>query len=169
MNQIQDLKNENIRIYEDWSDKRPGSKFNHWELKGVPIRIEIGQRDILNKELVLYRRDTNEKSNIKIDDLVNIVKKTLRDIQTNLFSEAKDFQVKNTHKVKNFDEFKAVIENEGGFIKCGWDGTSETESRIKELTKATIRVIPLEQDIDQLKCIYSNKKAKYEVIFAKAY
>mgnify|MGYP001391265266 CR=1 FL=1 len=169
MDQIQDLKNENIRIYEDWSDKRPGSKFNHWELKGVPIRIEIGQRDILNKELVLYRRDTNEKSNIKIDDFVNILKKTLEDIQTNLFSEAKDFQVKNTHKVKNFDEFKSVIENEGGFIKCGWDGTAETESRIKELTKATIRVIPLEQDIDQLKCIYSNKKAKYEVIFAKAY
>ena len=169
MDQIQDLKNENIRIYEDWSDKRPGSKFNHWELKGVPIRIEIGQRDILNKELVLYRRDTNEKSNIKIDDFVNILKKTLEDIQTNLFSEAKDFQVKNTHKVKNFDEFKSVIENEGGFIKCGWDGTAETESRIKELTKATIRVIPFEQDIDQLKCIYSNKKAKYEVIFAKAY
>ena len=169
MNQIQDLKNENIRIYEDWSDRRPGSKFNHWELKGVPIRIEIGQRDILNEELVLYRRDKNEKSNIKIDDFVNIVKKTLRDIQTNLFSEAKNFQVKNTHNVKNFDEFKTVIENEGGFIKCGWDGTSETESRIKELTKATIRVIPFEQDIDQLKCIYSNKKAKYEVIFAKAY
>ena len=169
MNQIQDLKNENIRIYEDWSDKRPGSKFNHWELKGVPIRIEIGQRDILNKELVLYRRDTNEKSNIKIDDFVNIVKKTLEEIQTNLFLEAKDFQVKNTHNVKNFDEFKSVIENEGGFIKCGWDGTAETESRIKELTKATIRVIPFEQDIDQLKCIYSNKKAKYEVIFAKAY
>ena len=169
MDQIQDLKNENIRIYEDWSDKRPGSKFNHWELKGVPIRIEIGQRDILNKELVLYRRDKNEKSNIKKDDFVNIVKKTLEDIQTNLFLEAKNFQVKNTHKVKNFDEFKSVIENEGGFIKCGWDGTAETESRIKELTKATIRVIPLEQDIDQLKCIYSNKKAKYEVIFAKAY
>ena len=169
MNQIQDLKNENIRIYEDWSDRRPGSKFNHWELKGVPIRIEIGQRDILNEELVLYRRDKNEKSNIKIDDFVNIVKKTLRDIQTNLFLEAKNFQVKNTHNVKNFDEFKTVIENEGGFIKCGWDGTSETESRIKELTKATIRVIPFEQDIDQLKCIYSNKKAKYEVIFAKAY
>ena len=169
MNQIQDLKNENIRIYEDWSDRRPGSKFNHWELKGVPIRIEIGQRDILNEELVLYRRDKNEKSNIKIDDFVNIVKKTLRDIQTNLFTEAKNFQVKNTHNVRNFDEFKTVIENEGGFIKCGWDGTSETESRIKELTKATIRVIPFEQDIDQLKCIYSNKKAKYEVIFAKAY
>ena len=169
MNQIQDLKNENIRIYEDWSDRRPGSKFNHWELKGVPIRIEIGQRDILNEELVLYRRDKNEKSNIKIDDFVNIVKKTLEDIQTNLFLEAKNFQVKNTHNVKNFDEFKSVIENEGGFIKCGWDGTSETESRIKELTKATIRVIPFEQDIDQLKCIYSNKKAKYEVIFAKAY
>ena len=169
MNQIQDLKNENIRIYVDWSDRRPGSKFNHWELKGVPIRIEIGQRDILNKELVLYRRDKNEKSNIKIDDFVNIVKKTLEDIQTNLFLEAKNFQVKNTHNVKNFDEFKTVIENEGGFIKCGWDGTSETESRIKELTKATIRVIPFEQDIDQLKCIYSNKKAKYEVIFAKAY
>ena len=169
MNQIQDLKNENIRIYEDWSDRRPGSKFNHWELKGVPIRIEIGQRDILNEELVLYRRDKNEKSNIKIDDFVNIVKKTLEDIQTNLFLEAKNFQVKNTHNVKNFDEFKTVIENEGGFIKCGWDGTSETESRIKELTKATIRVIPFEQDIDQLKCIYSNKKAKYEVIFAKAY
>ncbi len=169
MNQIQDLKNANIRIYEDWSDRRPGSKFNHWELKGVPIRIEIGQRDILNEELVLYRRDKNEKSNIKIDDFVNIVKKTLRDIQTNLFTEAKDFQVKNTHNVRNFDEFKTVIDNEGGFIKCGWDGTSETESRIKELTKATIRVIPFEQDIDQLKCIYSNKKAKYEVIFAKAY
>ncbi|GIR15393.1 proline--tRNA ligase [bacterium] len=169
MNQIQDLKNENIRIYVDWSDKRPGSKFNHWELKGVPIRIEIGQRDILNEELVLYRRDKNEKSNIKIDDFVNIVKKTLRDIQTNLFTEAKNFQVKNTHNVRNFDEFKTVIENEGGFIKCGWDGTSETETRIKELTKATIRVIPFEQDIDQLKCIYSNKKAKYEVIFAKAY
>ena len=169
VNQIQALKNENIRIYEDWSDRRPGSKFNHWELKGVPIRIEIGQRDILNEELVLYRRDKNEKNNIKIDDFVSKVKKTLRDIQTNLFLEAKNFQVKNTHNVKNFDEFKTVIENEGGFIKCGWDGTSETESRIKELTKATIRVIPFEQDIDQLKCIYSNKKAKYEVIFAKAY
>ena len=169
MNQIQYLKNENIRIYEDWSDKRPGSKFNHWELKGVPIRIEIGQRDILNKELVLYRRDTNEKCNIKIDDFVNIVKKTLQDIQTNLFSEAKDFQVKNTHNVKNFDQFKSVIENEGGFIQCGWDGTAETELRIKEQTKATIRVIPFEQDIDHLKCIYSNKKAKYEVVFAKAY
>ena len=169
MNQIQDLKNENIRIYVDWSDRRPGSKFNHWELKGVPIRIEIGQRDILNEELVLYRRDKNEKSNIKIDDFVNTVKKTLEDIQTNLFLEAKNFQIKNTHNVKNFDEFKTVIENEGGFVKCGWDGTSETESRIKELTKATIRVIPFEQDIDQLKCIYSNKKAKYEVIFAKAY
>ena len=118
---------------------------------------------------MLYRRDKNEKSNIKIDDFVNIVKKTLRDIQTNLFTEAKNFQVKNTHNVRNFDEFKTVIDNEGGFIKCGWDGTSETESRIKELTKATIRVIPFEQDIDQLKCIYSNKKAKYEVIFAKAY
>ena len=169
MDKIQALKNENIRIYEDWSDKRPGSKFNHWELKGVPIRIEIGQRDMLNNELVLYRRDTNKKSNIKIDDFVNILKKTLEDIQTNLFSEAKDFQVKNTHKVKNFDEFKSVIENEGGFIKCGWDGAAETESIIKELTKATIRVIPFEQNIDQLKCIYSNKKAKYEVIFAKAY
>ena len=169
VNQIQDLKNENIRIYEDWSDRRPGSKFNHWELKGVPIRIEIGQRDILNEELVLYRRDKNEKSNIKKDDFVNIVKKTLEDIQTNLFLEAKNFQVKNTHNVENFDEFKTVIEDEGGFIKCGWDGTLETESRIKELTKATIRVIPFEQDIDQLKCIYSNKKAKYEVIFAKAY
>ena len=118
MNQIQDLKNENIRIYEDWSDRRPGSKFNHWELKGVPIRIEIGQRDILNEELVLYRRDKNEKSNIKIDDFVNIVKKTLEDIQTNLFLEAKNFQVKNTHNVKNFDEFKTVIENEGGFINA---------------------------------------------------
>jgi len=169
IDQIQDLKNENIRIYEDWSDKRPGSKFNHWELKGVPIRIEIGQRDILNKELVLYRRDTNQKSNIKIDDFVNIVKKTLQEIQANLFSEAKDFQVKNTHNVKNFDQFKSVIENEGGFIQCGWDGTSETELRIKEQTKATIRVIPFEQDIDHLKCIYSNKKAKYEVVFAKAY
>ncbi len=169
MNQIKDLKNENVRIYEDWSDKRPGSKFNHWELKGVPIRIEIGQRDILNKELVLYRRDINEKCNIKVDDFVNIVKKTLQDIQTNLFSEAKDFQVKNTHNVKNFDQFKSVIENEGGFIQCGWDGTAETELRIKEQTKATIRVIPFEQDIDQLKCIYSKKKAKYKVIFAKAY
>ena len=169
INPIRDLKNANVRIYEDWSDKRPGSKFNHWELKGVPIRIEIGQRDILNKELVLYRRDTNEKCNIKIDDFVNIAKKTLQDIQTNLFSEAKDFQVKNTHNVKNFDQFKSVIENEGGFIQCGWDGTAETELRIKEQTKATIRVIPFEQDIDQLKCIYSNKKAKYEVVFAKAY
>ena len=118
---------------------------------------------------MLYRRDTNQKSNIKIDDFVNIVKKTLQEIQANLFSEAKDFQVKNTHNVKNFDQFKSVIENEGGFIQCGWDGTAETELRIKEQTKATIRVIPFEQDIDQLKCIYSNKKAKYKVIFAKAY
>ncbi|MAV15917.1 MAG: proline--tRNA ligase [Candidatus Marinimicrobia bacterium] len=166
---LSNLKEKGIRVHEDWTKGTPGSKFNKWELKGVPIRIEVGSRDIDNEEVVLFRRDKNEKNNISIDFLADTAHKILDEIQENLFLQAQKFQIENTHHVETFDEFKKVLSDKGGFIKCGWDGDPKTELNIKNETKATIRVIPFDQQINGLQCIYTKKPAKYEVVFAKAY
>ncbi len=162
------LKNNSVRVNVDWREESPGFKFNDWEMKGVPIRMEIGPRDIENNQVVLARRDTGEKSTVQANDIADTIAKMLIDIHDNLFAEATDFMKNNTNEIDSYDEFKKII-NDGGFIRCGWDGTSETELKIKEETGATTRVIPFDENPKGLKCIYTGKPAKHEVIFAKAY
>jgi prolyl-tRNA synthetase len=164
----EELKSIGVRYFIDWGDSSPGFKFNEWELKGVPVRIEIGPRDVESKQLVMARRDNGEKFSISKNELSIKIKIILEEIQNNLFNQAKEFRNENTHDVKTYDEFKNIINN-GGFVRCGWDGDSETELKIKEETKATIRCIPFNEDPKGLKCVYSGKKAKHEVIYAKAY
>lgn len=162
------LKNNSVRTNVDWREESPGFKFNDWEMKGVPIRMEIGPRDIENDQVVLVRRDTGEKSTVQVNAIADKVSQMLDDIHNNLFAQAKEFMNNNTHKIDSYDEFKKIIKD-GGFIRCGWDGTSETELKIKEETGATTRVIPFDENPKDLKCIYTGKPAKHEVIFAKAY
>ena len=158
-----------IRVKVDNSNNSPGFKFNEWELKGVPIRLEIGLRDISKKEVILARRDIEEKQSVKLNKLVKSIHNLLDEIQNNILLKATNFRDKNTFRVNSYKEFKNTISNTGGFIRCGWDGTIETETAIKNETKATIRCIPLNSNPKDLKCIYSGEDAIHEVIFAKAY
>ena len=162
------LKKSKIRVHEDWSNNSPGFKFNEWEMKGVPLRMEVGPRDIKEQKVVLARRDEESKLFISKDDVLDNVQGLLDNIQLKLITQARDFRDKNTHMVKDFDDFKNIISN-GGFIRCGWDGSSETEAKIKQDTKATIRCIPFDEDPEGLTCVLTGQKAKHEVIFAKAY
>ena len=162
------LKKSKIRVYEDWSNNSPGFKFNEWEMKGVPLRMEVGPRDIKEQKVVLARRDEESKLFISKDDVLDNVQGLLDNIQLKLITQARDFRDKNTHMVKDFDDFKNIISN-GGFVRCGWDGSSETEAKIKQDTKATIRCIPFDEDSEGLTCVLTGQKAKHEVIFAKAY
>jgi len=165
---IENLKEQEIRVHEDWSDNTPGFKFNKWEMKGVPLRIEIGLRDIEKNIIVIARRDTGKKEFLQKTDAVESIPKILHDIQENLFSQANQFMNENTHYINDFEAFKKIIKD-GGFVRCGWDGEPKTEIRIKEETKATIRCIPLNENSEGLRCIYTGNIAKHEVIFAKAY
>jgi len=164
------LKQSGIRIYiDDRTDVSPGFKFNEWEMKGAPIRIEIGFRDLKNNQITLARRDTNQKEIIPKNLIHSRINNLLEEIQTSLFNQAKEFMYSNILEVNSYDEFKKIMKETTGFVKCGWDGDSKTESIIQEETKATIRCIPFEQNINDKKCIFSGKPAKFEVIFAKAY
>jgi len=165
---IEELKQNGIRIFTDWSDFSPGYKFNEWELKGVPVRIEIGPRDVESNTVIIARRDKREKLSSPRHDLTQCVKDTLDKIQNNLYSQAKDFRDNNTHSVNTYGEFRDIIKN-GGFVRCGWDGKQETELKIKEDTKATIRCIPFNENPKGLTCIFSGNEAIHEVIFAKSY
>ncbi|MDC1037676.1 proline--tRNA ligase [Candidatus Marinimicrobia bacterium] len=165
---VQSLENEGVRVHQDWTDRSPGFKFNEWEMKGVPLRVEVGPRDVENGNIVLARRDTSEKSFLPKDEVVAQIPELLEEIQTGLFQQALKFQQENTHKVLTYDELKKIIK-EGGFVRCGWDGTDETEAKVKAETKATIRCIPTGETPHGLTCVYSGKPAKHEVIYAKAY
>jgi prolyl-tRNA synthetase len=165
---IKELKQNGVRIFVDWSDSSPGFKFNEWELKGVPTRIEVGPRDVESNTIIIARRDNGEKLSCARHDLIQSVKGLLDQIQNNLYHQAKVFRDNNTHNVNTYSEFKNIIKN-GGFIRCGWDGSQETELKIKEDTKATIRCIPFNENPKDLICIYSGNKAKHEVIFARSY
>ena len=123
-------------------------KFNEWELKGVPVRIEIGPRDVESNKLIIARRDNSEKLSIPIDEIRDSLKTILDEIQNNLFNQAKVFRNENTHNVENYNEFKDIIKK-GGFVKCGWDGNQKTEQKIKEETKATIRRVLIPQLVAQ--------------------
>ena len=155
--------------YDDRTTQRPGSKFAQYELQGVPLRIAIGPKDLENNTVELARRDTLSKENISLDGLVEKLDQLLLEIQEALFTKALEFR--NTHitKVDTFEEFKNVLETKTGFVSAHWDGTTETEDKIKELTKATIRCIPLNQEEEAGSCVFTGKPSKGRVLFAKAY
>jgi prolyl-tRNA synthetase len=155
--------------YDNRKTHKPGWKFNEYEFKGVPIRIAIGPRDLENGQVEVARRDTLEKNSYSSDSLGPIINDMLKEIQDSLFQKAKAFRDENIREVSTYDEFKQVLNEKGGFIKAHWDGTTETELKIKQETKATIRCVPLEGDIKSGTCIYSGNPSKQQVIFAKSY
>jgi prolyl-tRNA synthetase len=155
--------------YDDRETHKPGWKFAEYEFKGVPVRITIGPRDIENGTVEIARRDTLEKEILRMTDIENKVHHLLDQIQQNLFDRAYDFRENNTFRVDTWEEFKDVLDNKGGFISAHWDGTSETEEKIKEETKATIRVIPLNNPKEIGRCVYSGRPSAERVIFARAY
>jgi prolyl-tRNA synthetase len=160
----------NISVkYDDRDTHKPGWKFTEYELKGVPVRLAIGPRDVKNHTVEVSRRDTLEKWTAPQENLVEKIKDLLEDMQKNLFMKALEFRNRNTYKTNNWEEFKDIIMNRGGFVMAHWDGTTETENKIKDETKATIRCIPLESDGETGKCIYTGRPSARRVLFAKAY
>jgi prolyl-tRNA synthetase len=155
--------------FDDRDTQRPGAKFAQHELQGVPLRIAIGPKDLANGTVELARRDTLTKETISINDLTSKVEDLLKEIQDALFQKALNFRDSHITEVNNFEEFKDILENKTGFVSAHWDGTNETEEKIKELTKATIRCIPLEMKEETGVCVYSGKPSKCRVLFAKAY
>ncbi len=155
--------------YDDRDTYKPGWKFNEYEFKGIPVRLAIGPRDLENGTIEVARRDTLEKETLQITDIENKIEHLLEQIQDNLYQRALSFREDNTHVVNTWEEFKDVIENKGGFVYAHWDGSSETEEKIKTETKATIRTIPLDGDEEEGKCIYSGKPSNKRVVFAKNY
>ena len=148
---------------------KPGWKFSEYEMKGIPIRIVVGPKDLENNSAEIARRDTLNKETIDVERIEHHIPKILEEIQKNLFDKALNFRELNTVEVTNYDEFKEIIKNKGGFVYAHWDGTSDTEELIKKETKATIRCIPISKSRKTGKCIITGKKSKGKVIFGKAY
>ncbi|XOD66549.1 MAG: proline--tRNA ligase [Flavobacteriales bacterium Tduv] len=155
--------------YDDRDVYTPGWKFNEYEMKGVPIRLSIGQRDLEHGTIEIVRRDTLEKQFISREEVQNLVPDLLKEIQKNLFEKARKHRDLSITQVDDYETFKKVLEEKGNFISAHWDGTSETEERIKDETKATIRCIPLENAQEKGRCIYSGRPSNQRVLFAKAY
>ena len=160
----------NISVkYDDSDNSRPGWKFAEYELKGVPVRLAIGARDLENNLIEVARRDTKVKESVNIDGIVEHVKNLLDDIQQNIYNRALAFRNERITEVNSWDEFVATLDSKGGFISAHWDGTPETEDKIKELTKATIRCIPLQNKQEEGVCVQSGKPSVQRVLFARAY
>ena len=155
--------------FDDDDNRRPGWKFSEYESKGVPVRIVMGPRDLESGKVEIARRDNKTKEVIDFSDTLTYVESLLENIQTNLFDKAKAFRTSNTQEVDSYEDFKVKLKAEGGFFLAHWDGTSETEEKIKKETKATIRCIPLEQKTEIGKCMVTGKESKARVIFAKSY
>ncbi|WP_142303607.1 proline--tRNA ligase [Evansella halocellulosilytica] len=153
----------------DASSKKPGWKFNEYEMKGIPLRLEIGPRDIKDQKVILVRRDTNEKITVPIEQLETKIEEILNDIQHHLFTQAKKHRDHNTYEVRSFEQFKEVMETKKGFIKAMWCGEETCESKIKEVTGATSRCIPFEGEVISDKCVCCSHDAKHFVYWAKAY
>ena len=167
---MKELRAEGILVKFDHRDThKPGWKFNEYELKGVPVRLAIGPRDVENGTLELARRDTLNKETISRNEVVATVVQLMDEIQSNLYNKAANFRTENTTEVKSYYEFKEVLNSKGGFILAHWDGTSETEEKIKNETKATIRCIPLDAKEEPGSCIITGKPSNKKVLFAKAY
>jgi len=156
-------------ILDDRNEYTPGWKFHQWELKGIPIRIELGPRDLKSGQVVMVRRDTCEKTPIKDADILSTVDKLLKDIQDNMFAKAKAILQEKTATVQNYDEFKQVLEEKGGFIKAAWCGSPACEAKVKDETGATIRIRPFQKEEPTTDCIVCKEKAKEHVYFARSY
>jgi prolyl-tRNA synthetase len=167
---VSELRSKGIRVkFDDDDTARPGWKFAEYEMKGVPVRIALGARDMENNVAEVARRDTKEKSSVSLDGLSAHIAGLLDDIQSNMYAKALQFRNENTRKVDTWDEFVKVLDEQAGFVAAHWDGTSETEEKIKELTKATIRCIPLNNEQEEGKCILTGKPSTQRVLFARAY
>ena len=159
-----------IRVkYDDSDNQRPGWKFAEYELKGVPVRIAVGPRDLENNQVEIARRDTKEKTTVSMDGITETVSQLLLDIQSNLFNRAKKYRDEHITKVDAWDDFIATLDTKAGFVSAHWDGTPETEDKIKEMTKATIRCIPLNNAQEAGACILTGKPSVQRVLFARAY
>ncbi len=167
---LKEIKEKGISVkYDNRTTYKPGWKFAEYEMKGVPIRIAIGPRDIENNTVELARRDTLSKETVSMDNIADRIENLLDEIQNYIFNKALDFRNNLLTEVNNFEEFKDVIENKGGFVSAHWDGTSETEDQIKKMTKATIRCIPMDVKEEEGECVLTGKKSTKRVLFAKAY
>ncbi|NBO58666.1 MAG: proline--tRNA ligase [Chitinophagia bacterium] len=167
---VASLKSSGISVkYDDSDNVRPGWKFAEYEMKGVPVRIAIGPKDIENGVVEIARRDTKEKKSVPSEGVVDYIKALLDEIQQNLYNRALAFREASITEVNSWDEFKKVIAEKGGFVSAHWDGTGETEDKIKEETKATIRCIPLNNKVESGVCVFSGKPSKQRVLFAQAY
>ena len=167
---IKSLKALGIRVkYDNNDNTRPGWKFAEYELQGVPVRIAMGLRDLENNVVEVARRDTREKRSLAVDGIADQIKGLLEEIQANLFERAKSFRDNNIREANSWEEFVDLLDNKGGFISAHWDGTAETEEKIKEMTKATIRCIPLENKKEAGKCVLTGQPSDQRVLFARAY
>lgn len=167
---LSQLKSAGISVkYDDSDNSRPGWKFAEYEMKGVPVRIAIGPKDIENGVVEIARRDTKEKKSVPSEGLESYVKNLLEDIQLNLYNRALEFRNSHITPVDTWEEFKTVLNKKGGFVSAHWDGTPETEDKIKEATKATIRCIPLNAPLEEGQCVFSGKPSSHRVLFAQAY
>jgi prolyl-tRNA synthetase len=168
---IKAMRNAGISVkLDDRDTHKPGYKFAEWELKGVPVRLALGPRDMESNTVEIARRDTGEKQSFDLSgDIVAKVQAMMDDIQQNIYQKAVDYRAEHTTKVDTWEEFKEVLEGKGGFLSAHWDGTAETEEKIKDETKATIRCIPIDAVEEEGVCIYSGKPSKRRVLFAKAY
>ena len=167
---IKQLKNAGIRVkYDDNDNNRPGWKFAEYEMKGVPVRITLGARDLENNVVEIARRDTKEKRSIGLDGLAEHITVLLDDIQQSMFNKAKQYQQVHITPANDWDEFIRLLDEKGGFISAHWDGTAETEDAIKEKSKATIRCIPLDNKTENGKCILTGNPSTQRVLFARAY
>ncbi len=155
--------------YDDSDNARPGWKFAEYELKGVPVRMAVGARDLESKVVEIARRDTKVKTTVPVEGVETYIKDLLEQIQLDMFNKAKQFREERIFKTDNWDEFLQLLDTKGGFISAHWDGTAETEDKIKELSKATIRCIPLDNPQEDGKCILTGNPSKERVLFARAY
>jgi len=167
---IDKLKSKNISVLYDKRDThKPGFKFNEHEIKGVPIRIVIGPKDLENSTLEIFRRDNMKKEIIELENVFEKIDFLMEDIQSNIFNNAHKFTKENIRTANTYEEFKSIVKNKGGFVSAHWDGSSETEEKIKKETKATIRCIPIDSKKEEGFCVVSNKPSPQRVLFAKAY
>ncbi len=167
---LKELRQKGISVkFDDRDSYKPGFKFAEYELKGVPIRLAIGQRDMENNTFEVARRDTFAKETVNADAVIEKIEFLLEDIQNNIYKKALDYRTNHITEVNSYDEFKKVLENKGGFISAHWDGSKETEEQIKNDTKATIRCIPLDAKQEEGVCIVTGKPSSKRVLFAKAY
>jgi prolyl-tRNA synthetase len=167
---IAELTSAGIRVEADWSDKRPGWKFNEWELKGVPLRVEVGPRDLLANQVTLVRRDSRAKEQVNVEGAAARIRELLDQIQADLFARAAAFRDENTHVVEDYATFKQIMQDQRGFIRAFWCGSTDCETRIKEETRATIRVIPEDAEANGSGvCVYCGQPATRQVLFAQSY